>query len=99
MQHFREPDLSAPSNLSSTTTDPGVADKAGADKAGPTKQKETPPQPFIIGEGLPAVPMKLVTKIQKGKFVDTARRGLLGPRYQTGSTGGRYPICRVGCSA
>lgn len=70
------PDLSAPSNLSSTTTDPGVADKAGADKAGLIKQKETPPQPFIIGEGLPAVPMKLVTKIWKGKFVDTARRGL-----------------------
>lgn len=62
------PDLSAPSNLSSTTTDPGVADKAGADKAGPTKQKETPPQPFNIGEGLPAVPMKLVTKSRRASL-------------------------------
>ena len=37
----------------STTPDLAVADKAGADKAGPTKQKETPPQPFLVGEGLP----------------------------------------------
>jgi len=31
-----------------------------------------PPQPFILGEGLPLVPAKLVNKIQKGEFVDMA---------------------------
>ena len=70
MQHFREWGWTgAPSNLPPTATDPGVADKAG-----PAKQR--------VGEGLPAVQLKLVTKIQK--FVETARRGPLGPRCQTG---------------
>jgi len=39
---------------------------------GSTKEKEVPPQPFILGEGLPLVPAKLVNKIQKGEFVDMA---------------------------
>ena len=39
LQHFREWGWTgAPSNLPPTATDPGVADKAGAD---PAKQKET----------------------------------------------------------
>ena len=36
------------------------------------KQKDVPPQPFIVGEGLPAVPAKLVAKIQRGEYVDMA---------------------------
>jgi len=39
---------------------------------GSTKKKEVPPQPFILGEGLPLVPAKLANKIQKGEFVDMA---------------------------
>ena len=38
--------------------------------AGSAKEKEVPPQPFILGEGFPAVPAKLANKIQKGEFVD-----------------------------
>ena len=40
--------------------------------AGSAKEKEVPPQPFILGEGLPAVLAKLANKIQKGEFVDMA---------------------------
>ena len=39
---------------------------------GSTKEKQVPPQPFILGEGLPLVPAKLANKIQKGEFVDMA---------------------------
>ena len=28
--------------------------------------------PFLLGEGLPPIPVKLVAKIQKGDFVDMA---------------------------
>ena len=38
----------------------------------PAKQKDVPLQPFIVGEGLPAVPAKLVAKIQRGEYVDMA---------------------------
>lgn len=31
-----------------------------------------PPQPFIVGEGLPAVTAKLVAKIQRREYVDMA---------------------------
>ena len=31
--------------------------------AGSAKEKEVPPQPFILGEGLPAVPAKLANNI------------------------------------
>ena len=40
--------------------------------AGSAKEKEVPPQPFILGEGLPAIPAKLANKIQRGEFVDMA---------------------------
>ena len=40
--------------------------------AGSAKEKEVPPQPFVLGEGLPAVLAKLANKIQKGEFVDMA---------------------------
>ena len=33
----------------------------------PAKQKDVPLQLFIVGEGLPAVPAKLVAKIQRGE--------------------------------
>ena len=38
----------------------------------PAKQKGVPLQPFIVGEGHPAVPAKLVAKIQRGEYVDMA---------------------------
>ena len=38
----------------------------------PAKQKYVPPQPFIIGEGLPAVSAKFVSKIKRGEYVDIA---------------------------
>ena len=34
--------------------------------------KEPPPPPFKVGEGLPAVPPRLVAKIQRGEYVDMA---------------------------
>ena len=37
----------------------------------PPPAKKTPP-PYILGEGLPVVPGKIVAKIQKGDFVDMA---------------------------
>ena len=36
------------------------------------KQKDVPLQPFIVGEGLPAVTAKLVTKNQRGEYIDMA---------------------------
>ena len=38
----------------------------------PAKQKDVPLQPFIVGEGLPAVAAKLVAKIHRGEYVDMA---------------------------
>ena len=38
--------------------------------AGSAKEKEVPPQTFILGEGFPAVLAKLANRIQKGEFVD-----------------------------
>ena len=38
----------------------------------PAKQKDVPLQPFIVGEGLPAVLAKSLAKIQKGEHVDIA---------------------------
>ena len=38
----------------------------------PAKQKDVPLQPFIVGEGLPAVLAKSLAKIQKGAHVDIA---------------------------
>lgn len=38
----------------------------------PAKQRDVPLQPFIVGEGLPAVPAKLVAKTQRGEYVDIA---------------------------
>ena len=36
------------------------------------KKKEEPQKPFLLSEGLPPVPAKLVTRIQKGEFIDMA---------------------------
>ena len=38
----------------------------------PPTKKQPPPPPFIVGEGLPVIPSKLVQKIQKGEFIDMA---------------------------
>ena len=48
-------------------------ENTGADP--PPAKKTPPPPPFIVGEGLPVVPAKLATKIQRGELVDMA--GLL----------------------
>ena len=37
----------------------------------PAKQKDVPPQPFIVGEGLPVVPAKLVAKIHMAELLKT----------------------------
>ena len=58
-------------DLDLTLLDEGKDDEnTGAD---PPPAKKTPPSPpFIVGEGLPVVPAKLATKIQRGEFVDMA---------------------------
>ena len=43
-----------------------------SDTAPPPTKKQPPPPPFIVGEGLPVIPSKLVQKIQKGEFIDMA---------------------------
>ena len=36
----------------------------------PPLAKRPPATPFIVGEGLPVVPAKIVAKIQRGEFLD-----------------------------
>ena len=43
-----------------------------ADTEPPPAKKQLLPPPFIVGEGLPVVPSKLVAKINRGKFADMA---------------------------
>lgn len=38
----------------------------------PPAKKQPLPPPFIVGEGLPVIPPKLVAKINRGEFVDMA---------------------------
>ena len=38
----------------------------------PSQAERCAPQPFIVGEGLPVVPAKLVAKIHRGEYVDMA---------------------------
>ena len=48
---------------------------ADASAPGPSKaaaKKDPPAPPFKVGEGLPAVPPRLVAKIQRGEYVDMA---------------------------
>lgn len=42
------------------------------EKENHSKESKDPPPPFIVGDGLPVVPQKLVTKIQSRDFVDMA---------------------------
>ena len=69
------------------------ASLSAKDKVGTSKGVEQPPKPFLLSEGLPPVPAKLVGRILKGDFVDMAellrdnleaqRRGAL---HETSST-------------
>ena len=43
-----------------------------SDSNPPPAKKQPLPPPFIVGKGLPAIPPKLVAKIQRGEFVDMA---------------------------
>ena len=61
------PSHSVAANPQATTPELGTEAIAGLGR-----EKEVPPQPFILGEGLPVVPAKLANKIQKGEFVDMA---------------------------
>ena len=63
----------------STGTEPPKAgatpDKSGVSEATQPKQSTSgsdTPAPFMLGEGLPPVPGKLVQKIQRGDYVDMA---------------------------
>ena len=49
-----------------------IEGKEDDDLEPPPKKKTPLPPPFIVGEGLPVVPPKLVAKIQSGVFVDMA---------------------------
>ena len=76
----------------------GEASPGAKEKAGTSKGAEQPPRPFLLSEGLPPVPAKLVGRILKGNFVDMAellcdnleaqRRGAL---HETGSTSASSP--------
>ena len=66
---FGEAGLSHSVAVNSQATMPELGTEA---IPGLAKEKEVPPQPFILGKGLPAVPAKLANKIQKGEFVDMA---------------------------
>ena len=66
---FGEAGLSHSVAVNSQATMPELGTEA---IPGSAKEKEVPPQPFILGKGLPAVPAKLANKIQKGEFVDMA---------------------------
>ena len=48
--------------------------EGGEDVTGkqPVTKKRPPAPPFVLGEGLPIIPAKLVNKIQQGEFVDMA---------------------------
>ena len=61
-----------------------VADTAPPVVKRPAKQKDVPLQQFIVGEGLPAVPAKLVAKIQRGEYVNMAE--LLKRQHRSGET-------------
>ena len=50
------------------TEDKGSKEGGGAPSGSSIKSAT----PFIMGESLPPIPAKLVTKIQKGEFVDMA---------------------------
>ena len=61
------PSYSVSVNPPATTPEPSTEATPGS-----AKEKEVPPQPFILGKGFPAVPAKLANKIQRGEFVDMA---------------------------
>ncbi len=51
----------------------GAEESEGAGlSGGGTSDKGEDDAPFVLSEGLPAIPAKLVRKIQKGGFVDMA---------------------------
>ena len=63
------------------------------DKEGdpPPPKKRPLPAPYIVGEGLPVVPPRLVAKIQKGEFLDMAellKDNIEAERRRLSSSGG-----------
>ena len=57
----------------------------------PPAKKPLPPPPFILGEGLPVVPPKLVAKIQRGEYIDMAellKDNIEAERRRSASAGG-----------
>ncbi len=65
--HQREDTAPTKAGTSASAKEPVVAESA------PTTEKAgTKASPLVLGESLPAVPAKLVTKIQKGEYVDMA---------------------------
>ena len=57
---------------SASVNPPDAVDPAPTEVKCQAKQKDVPLQPFIVGKGLPAVPAKLVAKIQRGEYINMA---------------------------
>ena len=65
------PVFDSSSDIGCTSAVDQVSEGASKEKPNPAGAAKTA-TPFILGEGLPPIPAKLIAKIQKGEFVDMA---------------------------
>ena len=90
----------------------GAGGGCGDDGRGVTAAKLGAEKPFVLSEGLPPVPSRLVARILRGEFVDMAellrdnleahRRAVSSqstPSTSGGTTGERFQTSSAGCSA
>ena len=64
-----------------------------------TKETESKATPFVLGEGIPPVPARVVARIRKGEYIDMAdllRDNLEAERRST--VQGTFPLARLGQS-